>query len=116
MLIIPLLAPRSKNSSLTAAVSLPLMLLQPPWPQILLVLTWGAPHLANDATFLLSDRTITVPGSQLMAAAHPYFISHVFAFMAYPNCDSVPYQEWYGIGEAEMVVRASLRYQGLPSL
>ena len=90
MLIIPVLAPRSENS-LTAAVSLPLMLFQPPRPQILLVLTWGAPHPANDANFLLSDRTITVPGSQLMAAAHLYFISHTFAFMAYPNRDSVPY-------------------------
>jgi len=71
--------------------------------------------LFNDATFLLSYRTVTVPGSQLMAAAHPHSISPAFAFMTYPNDDSVPYREWYGIGESETVVRATLRYQGFPS-
>jgi len=49
-----------------------------------------------------------------MSPAKPYFISPAFAFVAYPNRDSVPFKEWYGIPEAETVVRGTLRYQGFP--
>jgi spermidine synthase / saccharopine dehydrogenase (NADP+, L-glutamate-forming) len=49
-----------------------------------------------------------------MSTAKPYFISPAFAFVAYPNRDSVPFKEWYGIPEAETVVRGTLRYQGFP--
>jgi saccharopine dehydrogenase-like NADP-dependent oxidoreductase len=49
-----------------------------------------------------------------MSVAKPYFISPAFAFVAYPNRDSVPFKEWYNIPEAETVVRGTLRYQGFP--
>lgn len=49
-----------------------------------------------------------------MASAKPYFISPAFAFVAYPNRDSVPFKEFYNIPEAETVVRGTLRYQGFP--
>jgi hypothetical protein len=49
-----------------------------------------------------------------MSTAKPYFISPAFAFVAYPNRDSVPFKEWYGIPEAETVIRGTLRYQGFP--
>lgn len=49
-----------------------------------------------------------------MSTAKPYFISPAFAFVAYPNRDSVPFKEWYNIPEAETVVRGTLRYQGFP--
>jgi spermidine synthase / saccharopine dehydrogenase (NADP+, L-glutamate-forming) len=49
-----------------------------------------------------------------MAEAQPYFISPAFAFVAYPNRNSVPFQEFYRIPEAETVVRGTLRYQGFP--
>ena len=49
-----------------------------------------------------------------MRAAQPYFISPEFAFVAYPNRNSVPFREFYGIPEAETVVRGTLRYQGVP--
>lgn len=67
--------------------------------------------LLNNTTFL-SNRTVSMPGSQLMAAVHPYFIMPTFAFVACPNQDSVPCV-WYGIEEAEMV-RGMLRYKGFP--
>jgi len=49
-----------------------------------------------------------------MNSAKPYYISPAFAFVAYPNRDSTPFREWYGIPEAETVVRGTLRYQGFP--
>lgn len=53
-------------------------------------------------------------GTELMASAQPYYISPAFAFVAYPNRDSTPFREWYGIPEAETVIRGTLRYQGFP--
>ena len=49
-----------------------------------------------------------------MKHAKPYYISPAFAFVAYPNRNSVPFREFYGIPEAETVVRGTLRYQGFP--
>ena len=49
-----------------------------------------------------------------MGYARPYFISPAFAFVAYPNRNSLPFKEFYRIPEAETVVRGTLRYQGFP--
>ena len=49
-----------------------------------------------------------------MEAAKPYFISPAFAFVAYPNRDSVPFTEYYNIPEAKTCIRGTLRYQGFP--
>ena len=49
-----------------------------------------------------------------MGVAKSYFISPAYAFVAYPNRNSVPFREWYNIPEAETVVRGTLRYQGFP--
>ena len=51
-----------------------------------------------------------------MASAKPFYISPAFAFTAYPNRDSTPFRKWYGIEEAETVVRGTLRYQGFPEM
>ncbi|KAJ7273375.1 saccharopine dehydrogenase [Mycena rebaudengoi] len=70
--------------------------------------------LLNSASFLVSGNATHVPGHELMSHAKPYFISPAFAFVAYPNRDSLPFQEYYKIPEAETVVRGTLRYQGFP--
>jgi len=49
-----------------------------------------------------------------MSHAKPYFISPAFAFVAYPNRDSLPFQKFYNIPEAETIIRGTLRYQGFP--
>ena len=49
-----------------------------------------------------------------MAHAKPYYISPPYAFVAYPNRNSVPFREFYNIPEAQTVVRGTLRYQGFP--
>ncbi|TDL18496.1 saccharopine dehydrogenase [Rickenella mellea] len=68
----------------------------------------------NNASFLEHSQPRSIPGAELMAHAQPYYISPAFAFVAYPNRDSVPFRELYGIPEAEGVVRGTLRYQGNP--
>jgi spermidine synthase / saccharopine dehydrogenase (NADP+, L-glutamate-forming) len=70
--------------------------------------------LLNNASYISNSQTVSVSGTELMSTAKPYFISPAFAFVAYPNRDSVPFKEWYGIPEAETVVRGTLRYQGFP--
>ncbi|KAG6821131.1 hypothetical protein H0H93_006470 [Arthromyces matolae] len=70
--------------------------------------------LLNSASFLASSQKVSVPGSELMSHANPYYISPAFAFVAYPNRDSTPYSQWYNIPEAETVIRGTLRYQGFP--
>lgn len=70
--------------------------------------------LLNSASYLSKGKQLSVSGAELMGIAQPYFISPAFAFVAYPNRDSVPFREWYKIPEAETVVRGTLRYQGFP--
>ncbi|KAG8824786.1 hypothetical protein FRC19_001030 [Serendipita sp. 401] len=57
---------------------------------------------------------VSIPGSELMSHAKPYFITPAYAFVAYPNRDSTPFREFYNIPEAETVIRGTLRFQGFP--
>lgn len=70
--------------------------------------------LLNSAAYLSEGKQLDISGNELMGYAKPYFISPAFAFVAYPNRNSVPFREWYNIPEAETVVRGTLRYQGFP--
>jgi saccharopine dehydrogenase-like NADP-dependent oxidoreductase len=70
--------------------------------------------LLNSASYLSGGVQLDIPGKELMEHAKPYFISPAFAFVAYPNRNSLPFKEAYRIPEAETVVRGTLRYQGFP--
>ncbi|KAF8435459.1 Saccharopine dehydrogenase-domain-containing protein [Boletus edulis BED1] len=70
--------------------------------------------LLNSASYLSECKQLDIVGSDLMQYAKPYFISPAFAFVAYPNRNSVPFREFYNIPEAETIVRGTLRYQGFP--
>ncbi|KAI0761700.1 putative chimeric spermidine synthase/saccharopine reductase [Trametes elegans] len=70
--------------------------------------------LLNSATYLAHGAQVDVPGKDLMSIARPYFITPAFAYVAFPNRNSVPFREIYGIPEAKTVMRGSLRYQGFP--
>lgn len=50
-----------------------------------------------------------------MGAAKPYFVLDGYEFVAYPNRNSLPFQAFYGIPEAEEILRGSLRYEGNPA-
>ncbi|KAJ4306378.1 saccharopine dehydrogenase (NADP+, L-glutamate-forming) [Collariella sp. IMI 366227] len=70
--------------------------------------------LRNDGKWWKDGSVVQVSGKDLMNTAKPYFIYPGFAFVAYPNRDSTPYKQRYGIPEAETIVRGTLRYQGFP--
>ncbi|KAL1988748.1 hypothetical protein VTN96DRAFT_7632 [Rasamsonia emersonii] len=72
--------------------------------------------LRNDAKFYKDGQVFSVPGTELMGTAKPYFIYPGFAFVAYPNRDSTPFRERYQIPEAQTVIRGTLRYQGFPQM
>ena len=70
--------------------------------------------LLNSASYISGGKQLDITGSELMGTAKPYFISPAYAFVAYPNRNSVTFREWYNIPEVETVVRGTLRYQGFP--
>lgn len=59
---------------------------------------------------------VEIPGQDLLKLG-PKEISifPAFAFEGYPNRDSTPYSERYGIPEARTILRGTLRYKGNPS-
>ncbi|EAU83678.1 spermidine synthase [Coprinopsis cinerea okayama7 len=70
--------------------------------------------LLNSASYISGGQRLDITGTELMAHAKPYYITPAYAFVCYPNRDSVPFKEYYNIPEAETVVRGTLRYQGFP--
>ncbi|MCJ1358753.1 MAG: hypothetical protein MMC33_008753 [Icmadophila ericetorum] len=68
----------------------------------------------NSASYLLKNQIINISDKDLMASAKPYHVVEGYDFVAYPNRNSVPFREFYGIPEAETVVRGSLRYERNP--
>lgn len=72
--------------------------------------------LRNAAKIYRDGKIEDISGPELMGSAKPYFIYPGFAFVAYPNRDSTPYKERYGIPEARTIIRGTLRYQGFPEL
>ncbi|CCA77802.1 probable chimeric spermidine synthase/saccharopine reductase [Serendipita indica DSM 11827] len=70
--------------------------------------------LLNSAMYIENGQKVSIPGSELMSHAKPYFITPAYAFVAYPNRDSTPFAQYYNIPEAETVVRGTLRFQGFP--
>jgi len=70
--------------------------------------------LLNNASYYRDGTKCDIAGKDLMGEAKPYYITPAFAFVAYPNRDSTPFREFYGIPEAETVIRGTLRYQGFP--
>jgi len=70
--------------------------------------------LLNSAAYLSEGKRVDISSQELMGCAQPYYISPAFAFTAYPNRDSTPFQKFYDIPEAETIIRGTLRYQGFP--
>lgn len=70
--------------------------------------------LRNSAKYYHDGKVVDVASQDLMGTAKPYYIYPGYAFVAYPNRDSTPYRERYGIPEAQTIIRGTLRYQGFP--
>ncbi|RKP24999.1 Saccharopine dehydrogenase [Syncephalis pseudoplumigaleata] len=70
--------------------------------------------LRNTARYYEDGKIVEYSGTDLMNSAKPIYIYPAFAFVGYPNRDSVPYKERYHIPEAHTILRGTLRYQGFP--
>lgn len=66
----------------------------------------------NPARFLKDGRVVSIPAEALFASPQIIPIPGLGGFEGYPNRDSVPYRETYGIPEATTVLRGTLRYAG----
>ena len=70
----------------------------------------------NSAHYLFEGKEVYISDKDLMGIAKPYHVLDGYNFVAYPNRISIPFRDFYGIPEAETVIRGSLRYEGNPAL
>jgi saccharopine dehydrogenase (NADP+, L-glutamate forming) len=70
----------------------------------------------NSARYLKDSVVEEISAENLMAMAVPYYVVDGYKFVSCPDRNSVPFREYYGITEAHMVVRGSLRYKGQPDI
>ena len=66
----------------------------------------------NSASFLKDGQIVSIPAEALFAKPETIPIPGLGEFEGYPNRDSVPYRDIYGIPEARSVLRGTLRYAG----
>ncbi len=66
----------------------------------------------NPARYLKDGKTIDVPGPELFAHHWPCAIAGFGELEVYPNRDSIPYIESYGISTVRSMFRGTLRYPG----
>lgn len=66
----------------------------------------------NDARYLENGRIVEVPNERLFARHYVTWVDGLGDYEAYPNRDSVPYVQRYGIPEVETMYRGTLRYLG----
>lgn len=66
----------------------------------------------NDARYLEEGEVVEIPNRRLFATRHPVTVEGVGDLEAYPNRDSLPYIQLYGIPEARTMYRGTLRYPG----
>ena len=66
----------------------------------------------NSARFLKDGQVVSIPAEDLFARPEIIPIPGLGAFEGYPNRDSVPYRDIYGIPEASSILRGTLRNPG----
>ncbi|MEW5960722.1 MAG: saccharopine dehydrogenase C-terminal domain-containing protein, partial [Chloroflexota bacterium] len=66
----------------------------------------------NAAHYLRAGQEIKVSGQDLFKHYWPLAVAGLGEFEAYPNRDSLPYRDIYGIGDAATMYRGTLRNQG----
>lgn len=65
----------------------------------------------NTAKFLKDGKEAEIPGDVLFAQFEKMVVEGI-EYEGYPNRNSVPYREIYGIPEAQNIIRGTLRYGG----
>ena len=66
----------------------------------------------NDARYLKDGKEVFVPGADLFGHRWPLKVADGFEFEAYPNRNSLPYIELYGLAGARTMFRGTLRNPG----
>lgn len=66
----------------------------------------------NPARYLERGREVNVPAEELFADCRPVDVPGAGEFERYPNRDSLPYIETYGLAGVETMFRGTLRYAG----
>jgi saccharopine dehydrogenase-like NADP-dependent oxidoreductase len=66
----------------------------------------------NPARFLRDGKPVEVPGGELFAAPEIVEVPSAGTFEGYPNRDSLPYREMYGLADLRTIFRGTLRNQG----
>jgi len=66
----------------------------------------------NSAHFLQNGKEVFIEAKDLFASYRMMKIEGVGEFEAYPNRDSVPYKDLYGIEDTDTILRGTLRYPG----
>jgi len=72
--------------------------------------------LLNEATYLKGGEVITIPAEELLENVHQVDISEKLLLEGYANRDSVSYRHVYGLDEAQIVLRGTLRYRGFSEI
>jgi saccharopine dehydrogenase-like NADP-dependent oxidoreductase len=66
----------------------------------------------NDARYLKDGKEVFVPGADLFGHRWPLKVADGYEFEAYPNRNSLPYIELYGLAGARTMFRGTLRNPG----
>ena len=66
----------------------------------------------NDARYLKDGEEVSVPGADLFGHRWPLKVAEGFEFEAYPNRNSLPYVEIYGLAGVKTMLRGTLRNFG----
>jgi len=66
----------------------------------------------NSARYLENDKVVEVEGKDLFLDCRVEAVGDLGNFEVYPNRDSVPYKEIYGLTHAQTVMRGTYRYPG----
>jgi saccharopine dehydrogenase-like NADP-dependent oxidoreductase len=66
----------------------------------------------NDAKWLENGKEISVPGEKLFENYYLQDVKEIGSFENYPNRDSVPYKDIYGLKDAKTVYRGTFRMTG----
>ncbi len=68
--------------------------------------------MVNEACYLKNGKVIRLPADNLLDERLDAWTGENMEFAGYPNRDSVPYKEAYGLNEVKTLLRGTLRYRG----
>ncbi|UCF49953.1 MAG: saccharopine dehydrogenase NADP-binding domain-containing protein [Thermoplasmatales archaeon] len=66
----------------------------------------------NDAKWLENRKEVSIPGEKLFENYYIQDVQGVGTFENYPNRDSIPYKDIYGLKDAKTVYRGTFRFTG----